>query len=227
MCAADDPLVLPFAPTVNPLNEINLYPLVSGGFQWPSNPIDWSMDEPMLIFLHFCAWVAEGDSDMSDGLKVVGGTDSGKQPRKGRRPLTSKQQAFADGVVSGLSQSEAYRRAYEAASMKASAVHTEASLLAAHPAITQRIAAGLAEKERAAQRSGLSRRAMVLERLEHEAMHAEADAARIRALELLGKHERLFVDVVENQEDTRTADDLREELAARLAGLTARVTGDS
>ena len=170
---------------------------------------------------------------MSDGLKVVGGTDSGKQSRKGRRPLTSKQQAFADGVVSGLSQSEAYRRAYNVydkdgkLKMKASAVHTESSALAGHPEVARRIAAGLAEKERAAQRSGLSRRAMVLERLEHEAMHAEADAARIRALELLGKHERLFVDVVENQEDTRTADDLREELAQRLAGLTARVTGDS
>ena len=164
---------------------------------------------------------------MSDSLKVVGGTDSGKQSGKGRRPLTSKQQAFADGVVSGLSQSEAYRRAYSAAGMKASAVHTESSSLAGHPEVARRIAAGLAEKERAAQRSGLSRRAMVLERLEHEAMHAEADAARIRALELLGKHERLFVDVVENQEDTRTADDLREELAQRLAGLTTRVTGDS
>jgi hypothetical protein len=214
-------------PTVNPLIEINLYPLVSAGFRWPSNPIDWSIDARMLIFLHFCAWFAEGDSDMSDGLKVVGGTDSGKQPGKGRRPLTSKQQAFADGVVSGLSQSEAYRRAYSAEGMKPSAVHTEASALAGHPEVARRIAAGLAEKERAAQRSGLSRRAMVLERLEHEAMNAEADAARIRALELLGKHERLFVDVVENQEDTRTADDLREELAQRLAGLTARVTSDS
>ena len=162
-----------------------------------------------------------------DGLKVVGGTEAGKQVASKRRPLTSKQQAFADGVVSGLSQSEAYRRAYNADGMKASAVHTEASTLAAHPEVSRRIDAGLGEKERAALRSGLSRRAMVLERLEHEAMTAEADAARIRALELLGKHERLFVDVVENQEDTRTADELRGELEEKLAGLIGRVTSDS
>jgi hypothetical protein len=162
-----------------------------------------------------------------DGLKVVGGTESGKSSGKGRRPLTSKQQAFADGVVSGLSQSEAYRRAYSAEGMKPSAVHTEASTLAAHPEVARRIDAGLGEKERAAQRSGLSRRAMVLERLELEAMTAEADAARIRALELLGKHERLFVDVVENQEDTRSADELRGELEDKLADLIGRVTDDS
>lgn len=162
-----------------------------------------------------------------DGLKVVGGTEVGKRTANGRRPLTSKQQAFADGVVSGLSQSEAYRRAYSAEGMKASAVHTEASTLAGHPMVARRIEAGLAEKERAALRSGLSRRAMVLERLEHEALTAEADAARIRALELLGKHERLFVDVVENQEDTRTADELRGELEDKLADLIGRVTSDS
>jgi hypothetical protein len=168
-----------------------------------------------------------------DGLKVVGGTEVGKRSANGRRPLTSKQQAFADGVVSGLSQSEAYRRAYDVydkvgnIKMKASAIHTEASTLAAHPMVTRRIEAGLAEKERAALRSGLSRRAMVLERLEHEALTAEADAARIRALELLGKHERLFVDVVENQEDTRTADELRGELEDKLADLIGRVTSDS
>lgn len=162
-----------------------------------------------------------------DGLKVVGGTEAGKRSGNGRRPLTSKQQAFADGVVSGLSQSEAYRRSYNAEGMKASAVHTESSLLAGHPEVSKRIEAGLAEKERASLRSGLSRRAMVLERLEQEALSAESDSARIRALELLGKHERLFVDVVENQEDTRTADELRGELEDKLAGLISRVTDDS
>jgi len=30
-----------------------------------------------------------------DGLKIVGGTEAGKQTGRGRRPLTSKQQAFA------------------------------------------------------------------------------------------------------------------------------------
>tara|TARA_R110002020_G_scaffold241191_2_gene454327 strand:+ start:910 stop:1407 length:498 start_codon:yes stop_codon:yes gene_type:complete len=162
-----------------------------------------------------------------DGLKIVGGTAVGKSSAAKRRPLTSKQAKFADGVVSGLSQSEAYRRAYSAEGMKPSAVHTEASLTASHPKVSQRIEAGLAEKERAAQRSGLSRRAMVLERLEHEALTAEADAARIRALELLGKHERLFVDVVENQEDTRSADELRGELEEKLTAIIGRVTGDS
>ncbi len=168
-----------------------------------------------------------------DGLKVVGGTDAGKRSANGRRPLTSKQQAFADGVVSGLSQSEAYRRAYNVydkdgkLKMKASAVHTESSLLAGHPEVSKRIDAGLAEKERASLRSGLSRRAMVLERLEQEALSAESDSARIRALELLGKHERLFVDVVENQEDTRTADELRGELEDKLTDLITRVTDDS
>ena len=38
--------------------------------------------------------------------------------------------------------------------------------------------------------AALSAKALVLERLEHEAVNAESDAARVRALELLGQDSR-------------------------------------
>lgn len=47
--------------------------------------------------------------------------------------LTGKRLRFAEGVISGLSASEAYRRAYDAGSMSPATVATEASRLLRDP----------------------------------------------------------------------------------------------
>ena len=158
----------------------------------------------------------------SKGLRVVGGNESvGKVSRKPKR-LTGKQEAFVKGVVSGLSQTDAYRAAYNVGdNCKPATIRNEAWKLASHPDVSQMIEKGLARKREVAQRTGVSRRVLVLERLEAEAMNPEnTDAARIRALELLGKHERLFTDVVEQQSDTRSAEQIRFELEQRLRDLS-------
>lgn len=54
--------------------------------------------------------------------------------------LTAKQEKFALGVASGLSQSEAYRQAYDASKTTASVVHVKASELAANGKVAVRIA---------------------------------------------------------------------------------------
>lgn len=58
--------------------------------------------------------------------------------------LTAKQKKFADGVISGLSQKDAYKEAYNAANMKDSTIRRKASELMKNGTITAYI-----EKNRA------------------------------------------------------------------------------
>ena len=53
--------------------------------------------------------------------------------------LTGKRLRFAEGVVSGLSASEAYRRAYDARGMKPASVATEASRLLRDPKLAHMV----------------------------------------------------------------------------------------
>ena len=151
-----------------------------------------------------------------------GGKDAGgAKPKQAKRKLTAKQERFLSGLIRGQSQYEAYCNAYSAKGMKRSAIDTEAWRLSAHPEIARRLHAHHASIERAASASALSRRRLVLERLEHEAVNAESDSARVRALELLGKtHDvGLFVERIETDSGDRSPDDLRRELQDKLTAL--------
>lgn len=56
------------------------------------------------------------------------------------KDLTPQREKFAQVVVSGESQSDAYRKAFKAEKMTAKQIHEEASKLAANPKVAQRIA---------------------------------------------------------------------------------------
>lgn len=56
------------------------------------------------------------------------------------KKLTSKQEGFCQAVVSGLSQADAYRKVYNAASMTAKTLHKRATELMKNGAMTGRIA---------------------------------------------------------------------------------------
>ncbi len=60
-------------------------------------------------------------------------------PAKNEHGLTAKQEAFSLGVISGLSQSEAYRRAYSCGNMTTKQIWEESCLLAKTPKVSQRI----------------------------------------------------------------------------------------
>lgn len=54
--------------------------------------------------------------------------------------LTHKQEAFAQAIVSGKTQADAYRAAYDARKMSDNAIYREASLLLDRPKLAQRVA---------------------------------------------------------------------------------------
>lgn len=52
--------------------------------------------------------------------------------------LTPKQERFVQNIISGMSQREAYKEAYDAENMKDETIDKEASLLFNHPKIAER-----------------------------------------------------------------------------------------
>lgn len=131
--------------------------------------------------------------------------------------LTIKQEAFAHCVAQGASQADAYRTAYMPREMKPSTLWAEASRLASHPKVSARIEELKQEAERMRQCAAIGREEAILQRLEHEAMTAKTDTARIRALELLGRHIGMFRDRVEVEQVDRSPEQIEAAIRGRLA----------
>lgn len=133
--------------------------------------------------------------------------------------LTRKQDTFARQVAAGVGLSEAYRDAYRAGSMQAQSVWPEASRLAKNPKVAARIDELRVEAEEMRRMAALDREEAILKRLEHEAMTARTDGARVKALELLGKHLGMFTDRVVVEAPDRTEAEIENAIVGRLAQL--------
>lgn len=134
--------------------------------------------------------------------------------------ITQKQEAFCQGVVSGLSLSDAYRQAYNTQSMQASTIHTQACLLFSDPKITDRLKQINRELEEKRRMMAASDAALALRVLREMAESADTDASRIRAAELLAKAGGVFTEQVEITDKTeRTEADVEQAIAQRLARL--------
>ena len=144
-------------------------------------------------------------------LRVVRDTDR----------LTGKQEAFAQQVAKGSVLSDAYREAYNAENMKDKTIWEEACKLAQHPKVSARIKSIQADMETDRRMIALRREEYVLRRLQEEAEGADTSSSKIRALELLGKTTGLFADktIIENGDNDKTAEQLEDEIAERLAAL--------
>ena len=132
--------------------------------------------------------------------------------------LTRKQEIFACAIADGADRSSAYRSAYDAHQMTPPAVWTEASRLGRNPKVALRVDELRAEAEEVRQTMLVGREEAILAQLEKEALTAKTDSARIRAIELLGRHLGLFVDRNEVKDVTeRSADEIEAAIRARLA----------
>lgn len=142
--------------------------------------------------------------------------------------LTEKMEAYARGVANGETLADAYRKAYVADNMSTATVYTEASKLMDHPAVAARVRMLMEERAKRTHAIDAMRvRRHVFDRLMMESVDDESPpAARIRALELLGK-----VDVVGMFREIKPGegkDNLPQdagELEARLRGMLEKMFG--
>ncbi len=139
--------------------------------------------------------------------------------------MTNKQEAFARHLFAGMMQTDAYREAYNTVGMQSNTVWSEASKLMRPPQVSTRIEMLKAEAAAARRVLLLDREEVILAQLECEALTAKTDAARIRALELLGRHAGMFAERVEVERVERTAAQIETEVKARLMRLG--LVGDS
>lgn len=134
--------------------------------------------------------------------------------------VTAKEEAFAQAVASGLSQSEAFRRSHDAEGMKSDTVHRQAVRVATRDRVRARIDQLLKEKEGVGLHDRRKALAWALERLQKEAESAETDGARVQAVALIMRHHALLTDRLEAEHtDNRTSAELEAELKERLASL--------
>ena len=140
------------------------------------------------------------------------------------RPLTEKQMAFAGFVASGLTYSDAYRKAYGAGNYSTTALGVEASRLMKNERVKQAVEDLKADKKQARQSHEQLTNRWILQRLKDEAINdSNPPSTRVRALELLGKAEGVFDDSTKVTVEHRASDDLQVELQKRLEAVLGTV----
>ncbi len=136
--------------------------------------------------------------------------------------LTPKQLHFARCVASGMTQSDAYREAYNCKTAKPKTINEKASQLMRREDIRSRVNRLVKLREAAIIRSSLSDRERVLEKLRDLMDTATpAHSAQIRAAELLGKAAGLFKDTPDDDDNLagKSAAEIEAQLQARLVQL--------
>ena len=133
--------------------------------------------------------------------------------------LTRKQDTFASRIADGDTQSAAYRASYDAAQMDDATVWSEASRLVRHPQVAARVEVLRAEKDCIRRSLVLDHEEAILAQLQHEAFTAKTDGARIRALELLGRHAGMFTERVEVEQVDRSVSQIEAAIRQRLERL--------
>lgn len=138
------------------------------------------------------------------------------------RELTAKQKRFARLIAEGNTGADAYRMAYNTKA-KPKQVGTDASRQKAKPRIAAEINRQELIKQARELHSPAQLRATVIERLQLEATDENnPPAARIRALELLGKVTEVAA-FTERREQTviHSSEAIKQQLMERLRSLTA------
>lgn len=146
---------------------------------------------------------------------------------KNKHGVTAKQERFAFEVAQGSTLAAAYRAAYDAANMSQHAIHNEACKLMANPDVAARVDALVREKQAKASHDAARIRAHVIERLHAESTDPDnPPAARVRALELLGKLDVVgaFRERVSNEAPEPAPADLEATLRARLQALIGKAS---
>lgn len=145
------------------------------------------------------------------------------------RPLTPKQQHFARAVATGMTQSDAYREAYNSSpESKASGIWERASRLMANDKVRSRVNELMALKDAAVLADAVTDAELVRSNLRHWMAHgAPEDSVKVRAAELLGKASGLFqTDINVNDKRERTPEQVQAELERRLLALTSQIDED-
>jgi hypothetical protein len=158
-------------------------------------------------------------------LTLIEGSKGAKTKSK---TLTGKQLCFVDQIVSGQSQTEAYKHCYNTSRMSAPTIHSRAYELRHDGEIAGRIETELARLRDQQRLSHSKRYDLVCERLLEETnpdlREDSTQAGRVAALRALGSISMtdgpsMFVERVSTESSERSSEDVLAELRLKLASL--------
>jgi phage terminase small subunit len=165
---------------------------------------------------------------MEDNNNTFTVIDGGKSKRSGHKAtgsgLTEKQERFIAGLADGMTNSEAYRAAYDTSGMQANTVHSEASKLACNPKIAARLNQVLAEKRAKHSMESDVRRERNADRVWRnvwrlaEGVHVPP-AVQQSALALAAKMAGMLTDKVEIEQKGSDSKSIEAEIRERLQKL--------
>jgi predicted transcriptional regulator len=138
---------------------------------------------------------------------------------------TVKQEMFCHEVAKGKTLTDAYKAAYDAGNMAPNVIHNEASKLMNKPVIQERVRTILRElEEKYLDADAKAIRKYVFGRLMEESRDKKSSAAaRIKALELLGKMDivGMFTERKDVDPPAKNVEDLERQLQEKLRKFVA------
>lgn len=112
--------------------------------------------------------------------------------------LTAKQEKFIQNIITGMSQRDAYKNAYNAENMKDATIDTEACLLLKDPKVSKRYQEILKEMEKTAVMTALEKR-MLLKEMVFDKKNSMSD--RLKALDIDNKMSGEYIDNLKIESD--------------------------
>lgn len=112
--------------------------------------------------------------------------------------LTAKQEKFIQNIITGMSQRDAYKNAYNAENMKDATIDTEACLLLKDPKVSKRYQEILKEMEKTAVMTALEKR-LLLKEMVLDKKNSMSD--RLKALDIDNKMSGEYIDNLKIESD--------------------------
>lgn len=141
-------------------------------------------------------------------------------PTKALQGLTGKQEALALMLFQGATNVEAYDAVYDSTSENMSNKFATACHLAGHPKVVARVRQLQMNKEQSIYDDAEQLEGFILRETRQIAANVNEDTKdRLKALEMLGKskHVMLFKEAVVTENDTRTPEQILEDIQQALA----------
>ena len=143
-----------------------------------------------------------------------------------QKPMTASMMEFAKGLIEGKTQLEAYKEAYPNAKANDRVLKTNAWKLAQDIRIQKMMQEHWGQTVEALTEDAVAVKRYVIQNLLEMSKNAKQEGSKLKALEMMGKSVGMFKPAQAEEDDTLTADQLKQELAKhlKLVGNVKRIT---
>lgn len=143
-----------------------------------------------------------------------------------QKPMTSSMMEFAKGLIEGKTQLEAYKQAYPNAKANDRVLKTNAWKLAQDVRIQKMMQEHWGQTVEALTEDAVAVKRYVIKNLLEMSKDAKQEGSKLKALELMGKTVGMFKPAQTEEDETLSAEQLKQELAKhlKLVGNVKRIS---